>query len=115
VRARGFDHGALLARIVGRCLQVPVAETIERGRGASLTGRSAGERAGGPPLRPRPAADRAWPLLGATVLLVDDVITTGATLSSAARQLRQMGAASVIGVTAAYTPLTTSWETPGDT
>lgn len=105
VRARGFDHGALLAKVVARCLSVPAEGLLERGRGASLTGRSAGERVGGPPLKPRFVRGRTWPLMGRNVLLVDDVITTGATLSSAAQQLRSMGAASILAVAAAHTPL----------
>ncbi len=106
VRARGFDHGALLAKVVAKCLSRPACDLLERGKGASLTGRSAGERVGGPPLRPRSTRGRAWPLIGRTVLLVDDVITTGATLRSAAHQLRQLGAESVVAVTAAHTPFT---------
>ena len=106
VRERGFDHGAVLAKVVAACLSVPSHGLLERGRGASLTGRSAGDRAGGPPLKPRLARGRAWPLMGRKVLLVDDVITTGATLASAAQQLRSMGAVLIVAVTAAYTPLT---------
>jgi predicted amidophosphoribosyltransferase len=106
VRERGFDHGAILARVVAKCLRLPVGHLLERGRGAPLTGQSAGERHGGPPLRPHRTARKAaaWPLLGQSVLLVDDVVTTGATMASAAVQLRAMGAAVVFAVAAAYTP-----------
>ena len=38
---------------------------------------------------------------GKTLLLVDDIVTTGSTLSEAASVLRKAGAASVIGLTLA--------------
>ncbi len=56
------------------------------------------------------ATERHYALAGKRVLLVDDVMTTGATLQAAAQVLRQAGAASVCGVVFARTPAPGSME-----
>lgn len=89
-RSRGFDHGRLLAAAIARPLGLGVRSTLRRLDATPQTGRDRAARRVGP----RVAARRA---IDAPVLLVDDVVTTGSTLSAAARVLRRAGAPSVIG------------------
>jgi competence protein ComFC len=96
--ARGFDHAELLARRVARELRLVARRTLRRRPGPPQTGQPAAARRAGP----RFDACGAWAARG--VLLVDDVATTGATLSSAADALRSRGVARVVAVTAARTP-----------
>jgi predicted amidophosphoribosyltransferase len=96
-RARGFDPAELLARAVARRLGVRCAGLLDRRPGPPQTGLPAAARRRGPSF----VARRAAP---ASVLVVDDIATTGATLSAAAVALRGAGARAVVAVTAARTP-----------
>ena len=99
-RDRGFDQADLLARAVARQLDRPCVSVLARGPAPPQTGLSRDGRRRGPPFAvPRPD------VVPAIVLLVDDVITTGATLESAARALRDAGAREVHGLAAGRTPL----------
>ncbi|HEX5587712.1 MAG TPA: phosphoribosyltransferase family protein [Acidimicrobiia bacterium] len=103
-RDRGFDPAELLARHVARRLALPCSALVGRLPGPPQTGLAANARRVGPrfePVRSRAAARRTF---GATVLVVDDVTTTGATLTAAAFALRAAGARGVVALTAARTP-----------
>jgi predicted amidophosphoribosyltransferase len=96
-RGRGFDQAELLARAVARHLRRPVRRCLRRLPGLHQTGQAADVRHVGP----RFVA--IAPIRG-SVLVVDDVCTTGATLSAAAGALRRVGARQVRGVVMARTP-----------
>jgi ComF family protein len=101
-RRRGFDHGELLARAVARRLGVPARRLLTRDPGPAQTGRPArARRQQGPCFRcPRP------PPTSARVLVVDDVVTTGATLRAATQALRRAGCRQIVVACAARTPAT---------
>ena len=95
---RGVDHGALLARAVAHELSRTAERMLVRGDGPPQTGRAIEERRRGPTLH------GVGSVAGRTVLVVDDVVTTGATLAAAARVLRGLGAHDVLAATVARTP-----------
>jgi predicted amidophosphoribosyltransferase len=96
-RARGFDQAQLLAGAVAAELGCPVRHLLRREGGTHQTGRSRAERLEGPEFR-------VGGRVPADVVIVDDVCTTGATLSAAARALRAVGAHRVRGLVLARTP-----------
>jgi predicted amidophosphoribosyltransferase len=98
VHAHGVDHGELLARAVARLVGVRCAARLTRSPSPAQTGLDARARRIGPPLRATSHAGAA------TVLVVDDVATTGGTLAAAGRALRGAGADVVFAATIARTP-----------
>ena len=98
-RERGFDQAEMVARGVAAHLGVPCRRLLEReGHTAPQTGRSRRGRLRGPLFRAHPRVG------GMRVLVVDDVVTTGATLEAAAAALRSAGASDVALAAVAATP-----------
>lgn len=96
-RRRGFDQSQLIASAVARRWGVPRRRLLERAPGPAQTGRPLIDRSTGPRL----AARR---VTRGPVIVVDDVVTTGATLTAAAGALRSAGATWVGAVVVAHTP-----------
>jgi ComF family protein len=93
-RARGFNQAAALCPLLGAAAGLPTWPALRRLRFTETqTHFSRAERLRN--LRHAFVAVPRWPVVGAHLLLVDDVFTTGATVNECARVLRQAGAASV--------------------
>jgi predicted amidophosphoribosyltransferase len=88
------DHAEQIARGLAAALDLPVVDLLAPARGRDLgRARRARSPLRPPPTRPPPRARRR--LAGGRVLLVDDLVTSGATLAGAAAALRLAGARQV--------------------
>ncbi len=95
---RGFNQSALLAREIAKRSGQPVGTAlVERRKATPMLG-GLGRQARARALRGAFAvpSDRKAQLKGRTVLLVDDVYTSGATAGACAKVLKRAGAARVI-------------------
>lgn len=100
MRMRGFNQSVLLARRISQVYAIPVGQLLERAEDrGSQVGRSSHDR--------WRAVDGVFKctdvaaVRGCRVIVLDDVITTGATVSSCAQELVRCGAAVVRGLSIA--------------
>ena len=91
LRERGFNQAFEIARTLGRALERPVvlARIRRRGPEVTQTGRGAAERLEN--VAHAFAVERVF--AGARLAIVDDVLTTGATVNALAAELLAAGAA----------------------
>lgn len=93
-RRHGFDHMAYLTRAVAERLSLPYASLLER-RSGSEQKKQETRGARYRNMRDAYRFRSKDPLAGKHVILLDDITTSGATLSAASRALRRAGARSV--------------------
>lgn len=100
LKERGFNQSLLIARHLSRRTGIPLLPLLVKVR-ETPSQTSLGPRDRRNNLKGAFALRDPFPLDGKRVLLVDDVFTTGATLSEAARTLLRAGASEVMALTLA--------------
>jgi ComF family protein len=106
-RERGYNQAELLAAGLARRWQLPVAHALVRTKAVrSQTRLTPGERQANVARVFSPSAPRPAVVAGAHCILVDDVVTTAATLSACAAALLDGGARIVSCVTFGRAPAT---------
>jgi predicted amidophosphoribosyltransferase len=96
-RWRGFDPAEEITHALAARTDLPLADCLRRLHGRRQVGRRRSDRLADPP------SVRAMTTCPRQVLLVDDVWTTGATLSACAGALREGGARRIVSLTLART------------
>jgi len=101
IRERGYDHAQLIAKAVAKRRGLPYKVLLQRDTSAKQRGANRKER-----FRQAKEAFTTLPVsIPAKILVIDDVVTTGATLHFAARLLKDGGAETVFVAAIAKQPL----------
>lgn len=95
-RTRGFDQAELLARAMGKFSGWPAVKLLNRASGPQM-GLGRRDRVGRPVFRARQSCE-------GELILVDDVLTTGATIAAAAETLVAAGATTLRAAVVAVAP-----------
>ncbi len=98
---RGYDQSRLLAEAAGRSLGIPVRPLLRKHRHTRKQSQTPHDKRDENVRGAYSLAGRS-PLTGLRVVLVDDIVTTGATISECCRVLYDAGAREVVCVALAH-------------
>ncbi len=98
-RERGYNQAECIARGMEEAMQVPISTNMLWRNRYTGTQTALGAAARRNNLDGSIVANVEYSLIGATVIVVDDVLTTGTTINTCAWSLKQSGVGSVIAAT----------------
>lgn len=101
LRRRGYDQSELLARELSRRLEIPCLRLLVKQRHTQAQSRIKNANRRRENVRNAYRCGDSLSVRGRKILLVDDIVTTGATLSECAKMLKEAGASEVSAVTVA--------------
>ncbi|MCQ2452529.1 MAG: ComF family protein [Oscillospiraceae bacterium] len=101
---RGFDQARGIAKQIAEDLRVPLIQVLDKVRDAAAQSSMQGRDARRSNIKGAYTLHPGMDVAGKRILLIDDVITTGSTLSECARVLLEAGADMVCAATFAKTP-----------
>lgn len=96
IRQRGYDHALLAARHLAACANLDCVQAVSRLTQSRQVGANRQQRHD--QLRDAFLVTRPQLVQNKDILIVDDVLTTGATIEALARLLKQAGASTVMAV-----------------
>ena len=102
-RTRGYDQAQLLAKELAASRKIPCSRLLVKQRDAAPQSGSGGREERKANIQNAYRINKGIDIRGKTILLVDDIVTTGATLEECAAVLIAAGAACVKAVTIART------------
>jgi ComF family protein len=102
IRLRGYDQAQLIAKLVAKKQRLTYADVLRRTKSTRQVGSTRSKRF--QQLHGAFAAHKPRRLVGTHILLIDDVLTTGATLESAAETLRLAGVKKIDAAVIAHAP-----------
>lgn len=103
VRVVGFDQAKLLTRAASRHSGITAVKLLKRKGAGGVAQKALGAEERDKNVRGKFALFAKDELSGKTVILIDDLVTTGATVGECARILKKNGASLVICASVAYT------------
>lgn len=101
LRRRGYDQARLLAEAVAKRSGIPCVPSLRKLRHTRAQSATGGAEKRRKNVRNAYAAIHTEEIKGSTVLLIDDIVTTGATLCECAGVLKKAGVKEIIGLTLA--------------
>ena len=101
LRTRGYDQAHLLAAELAERAQLPCVKTLKKIKNVKPQSRTGAFESRQKNIRGAYTVTDAEAIKGKNILLVDDIITTGATISECAATLLEAGAKQITGMTVA--------------